>query len=167
MGYFNETISQEVKFGAYKQMELFREVVEECELSDLGFKVSKYTWCNNKEGMEFTKDRLDSVLGNSDWHSLYDLVDIYILPIQSFDHYPLLISCHNQEKDFMHRRKFFRYEASWARREKCKDVIKKAWGCSLLFSSKVETTKRGLDRCGDKLMCWRKLIHDNQRKLIT
>ncbi|KAG6672142.1 hypothetical protein I3842_16G043300 [Carya illinoinensis] len=136
MGDFNKIISLEEKFGKafrpYKQMKVFREVLEECELSDLGYKGYKYTWCNNMEGIEFTKDRLGKVLGNSDWHSLYDLIDIYILPVQSLDHYHLLISCPNQERDFMCTRKIFRYEASWARREECKDVMKKAWGWAVM-----------------------------------
>ncbi|XP_035549716.1 uncharacterized protein LOC109020477 [Juglans regia] len=50
---FNEIISQDEKAGAtlkpYRQMEIFREALEDCGLSDLGFEDSKYTWCNGRE----------------------------------------------------------------------------------------------------------------------
>ncbi|KAF5459775.1 hypothetical protein F2P56_019693 [Juglans regia] len=63
---FNEIISQDEKAGAtlkpYRQMEIFREALEDCGLSDLGFEDSKYTWCNGREGREFTKERLDRVV---------------------------------------------------------------------------------------------------------
>jgi hypothetical protein len=37
----------------------FRNVLETCQLSDLGFIGSKFTWCNNKEDEYFMKKRLN------------------------------------------------------------------------------------------------------------
>lgn len=48
------------KFGAAsrsdRQMASFQDSLEDCQLSDLGFTGSKYTWCNNRTDHNFTKD---------------------------------------------------------------------------------------------------------------
>lgn len=60
---FNEILIQNEKYGParrpYGQMEDFRATLEECRLSDLRYKGDKYTWYNNREGSDFTKERLD------------------------------------------------------------------------------------------------------------
>lgn len=65
---FNEILTNDEKFGdanrPFSQMERFKEALYDCELTDLGYKGSKYTWSNKREGGEFTKERLDRVLGN-------------------------------------------------------------------------------------------------------
>lgn len=93
MGDFNEILSNEEKFGAasksFSQMERFREALEDCELSNLGYKGSKYTWSNKREGSGFTKEMIDRALGNSVWPLLYENTDInvclcYVLIIHLF-----------------------------------------------------------------------------------
>lgn len=68
LGDFNELLYQHEKQGlakrSYQQMERFREAVDACGLSDLGFQGSKFTWCNNRAGHQFTKERLDCAFGN-------------------------------------------------------------------------------------------------------
>lgn len=48
---FNENTEQSKKFGATirleRQMEAFINVLEDCQLSDLGFMGAIFTWCNN------------------------------------------------------------------------------------------------------------------------
>lgn len=60
LGDFNEIIAQSEKFGASlrreSQMEAFRVVLKECQLSDLGFKGSKFTWLNCRQDGIFTKE---------------------------------------------------------------------------------------------------------------
>lgn len=62
-GDFNEVLHQHEKQGAalrpYHQMEKFKEIVESCGLIDLGYEGTKFTWNNEKEGAQFTKERLD------------------------------------------------------------------------------------------------------------
>jgi hypothetical protein len=45
--------------------------LEDCQLCDLGFKGVKYTWSNGRFGGEFTKERLDRVVANSEWRNLW------------------------------------------------------------------------------------------------
>ncbi|XP_042988728.1 uncharacterized protein LOC122316263 [Carya illinoinensis] len=76
MGDFNELLSNEEKYGApdrpFLQMERFREALDECELSDLGFLGSRFTWSNKREGRAFIKERLDRAFGNSSWSNIYE-----------------------------------------------------------------------------------------------
>jgi hypothetical protein len=50
------------KFGAVtksrRQMRDFRNTLEACNLQDLGYVGSKFTWCNMRDEDSFTKERL-------------------------------------------------------------------------------------------------------------
>lgn len=77
MGDFNEIVKGSEKFGVARrprwQMENFRRTPEFCQLHDMGFSGPKFTWCNQREGLGFVKERLDRVLANSSWCELYPL----------------------------------------------------------------------------------------------
>jgi hypothetical protein len=45
-------------------MEAFQNTLEECRLSDLGYRSPKFTWSNCREGDDFTKERFDRVVAN-------------------------------------------------------------------------------------------------------
>ena len=70
VGDYNEIVDNSEKWGAAvrkeSQMEQFRGCLEECQLSDLGFIGSKYTWTNAREDGDFTKVWLDRVLANKE-----------------------------------------------------------------------------------------------------
>ncbi|KAF5465338.1 hypothetical protein F2P56_015356 [Juglans regia] len=71
VGDFNEILSTNEKVGGplrpYGQMECFREALEDCDLSDMGYVGNKFTWSNNRGGTEFTKERLDRAFCNPQW----------------------------------------------------------------------------------------------------
>ncbi|XP_042944695.1 uncharacterized protein LOC122278581 [Carya illinoinensis] len=48
----------------YRQMEMFREALEWCSLNKLRTEGPKFTWSNNRTGMNHTKELLDCALGN-------------------------------------------------------------------------------------------------------
>lgn len=87
------------------------------------------------------------------------LSDIHVLPVQSFDHCPLFISCHDDERASSTKKRIFRYEASWSKKEDCSDIVKLAWRSSVNYTNKVDFVKRGLDRCKDHLVRWSKSTH--------
>lgn len=114
-GDFNEILLQSEKYGAvnrtYGQMEDFRLALEECGLSDLGYRGYKYTWSNNKEGESFTKERLDRVFGNSKWLSSYGQYSTSTIATNCSYHKPILISLY-ASNIYINRERLFRYEAS-------------------------------------------------------
>ena len=68
MGDFNEILNLSEQWGAIsktmRQMEDFQKVLEDCGLSDLGFKGPKFTWNNGYLDAFFTEERLDRVAAN-------------------------------------------------------------------------------------------------------
>jgi hypothetical protein len=84
VGDFNEIVNQSDKIGGAQrregQMVLFRNVLEDCGLSDLGFLGSKFTWSNGHHDDTFMKERLDRAVANQDANSLRSLSSKYTRP---------------------------------------------------------------------------------------
>ena len=72
LGDFNEILSSDEKvWGAAKPqqcMDKFREVLEGCDLADIGFTEDKFTWRNHsKEVDTYICERLDRAVANARW----------------------------------------------------------------------------------------------------
>ena len=69
MGDFNELVRLEEKQGRLgrsdRQMQLFRDVLDECSFVDLGFTGPSFTWTNNCVG-DMTWERLDRAVATPD-----------------------------------------------------------------------------------------------------
>jgi hypothetical protein len=145
MGDFNEILNQSEKWGANTrangQMEAFRQTLEDCSLCDLGFIGVKYTWNNGRYGGEFTKERLDRVVANSDWRNLWSDVEVLVLANRSSDHHPLLMQINKYEQMAKRRGKPFRVEASWAIKPDFKEVIHTGWNSGTHRRDKWENVK--------------------------
>lgn len=72
-------------------MKEFREALEKCALSDLGYQGPRFTWSNNTEGKAITKERLNRGLGNFERSNLYTETRVNTLATQTSDHCPLFI----------------------------------------------------------------------------
>ena len=68
-GDFNEITRQDEKLGdvtrSHTQMQLFREVIDECGFMDLGFEGLKYTWSRHFENGSSIWERLDRCLATN------------------------------------------------------------------------------------------------------
>lgn len=164
-GDFNEILHQHEKKGAalrpYNQMDNFREVVEFCSLSDLGYEGKKFTWNNGREGPQFTKGRLDRAFGNLACLSLYSECRVSSLAAQSSDHSPLLLDMRNgRERRWSEERirtKLFIYEASWELREECADIIQSSWNQNQGWNGTLlRGVQNSLERCKTSLLKWSK-----------
>ncbi|XP_035548719.1 uncharacterized protein LOC108982475 [Juglans regia] len=168
---FNEILCNEEKPGGanklFSQMERFREALEFCEFSDQGYQGSKFAWSNRRERGEFTKERLDRVLGNNYWPMIFGSTAVQVLPAQTSDHSPLFISCANDEEKERRNVKLFRYEACWSKRQDCKDIIEREWRTSMSGSYSMNDVKGALKRCKDQLRVWAKANGGSQRKQIS
>jgi hypothetical protein len=95
-GDFNEILEQNEKFGAAirraSQMEGFRQALEDCELCDLGFIGSRFTWSNCRTDVSYTQERLDRAVANREWCTLFPVASVTILAACSSDHNPILVS---------------------------------------------------------------------------
>ncbi|KAG6649980.1 hypothetical protein CIPAW_06G011600 [Carya illinoinensis] len=163
-GDFNEITCLSEKFGAairpYKQVRDFRQTLAQCELNDLGYQGDKYTWANNREGSNFTKERLDRVLGNSSWIDKFEDHSVEHLATYSSDHKPLLITL-KTKNNRPRKKRIFRYEAKWKTKEGCEAIIKRSWEDIRGSMDRLGSTLQGLRSCKTSLKKW----SHNQNKL--
>ncbi|XP_042944729.1 uncharacterized protein LOC122278616 [Carya illinoinensis] len=169
-GDFNEILHQHEKPGAamrpYCQMQKFRAVVDDCGLSDLGFRGNKFTWSNNRETNQFTKERLDRGLGNSQLSLMFSYIDIHTLPAQSSDHSPLFVSMSNDLNNCFQKRHLFRYECSWDKKEECIKIVEEEWRSKVARGSKLYSVLGGLTLCKKALTRWKKNCYKNNKELV-
>ncbi|XP_059431505.1 uncharacterized protein LOC132165008 [Corylus avellana] len=120
IGDFNEIVTSSEKWGggerAQRQMFGFRQVLENCGLSDLGFRGPKYTWSNCRDNHEFTKERLDRGVANLIWRDLFPEVEVMVENTVCSDHTPLMLCLKGIRRNGMGLRRF-RYEAAWRSEE--------------------------------------------------
>jgi hypothetical protein len=72
-------------------MEIFKNMLEDCRLCDLGFFRPKFTWTNKRYGKWFTQEQMDRKVANQEWCALYNTMEVSVLAARSSDHSPLLI----------------------------------------------------------------------------
>ncbi|XP_059436723.1 uncharacterized protein LOC132169761 [Corylus avellana] len=138
IGDFNEIISLDEKFGGSGRqrslMEAFQRALEDCELSDLGYRGPKYTWSNCREGTDVTKERLDRAVANREWCDNFHDAELVIGAAAWSDHSPLLLTLRNYGRQQNGRRKF-KYEVGWELDSKCRSIIQNSWKAQPIIST--------------------------------
>jgi hypothetical protein len=179
MGDFNEITRLEEMVGRIDrnatQMALFRETLLDCELSDLGFTGSALTWSNNREQNALVRARLDRVVANSGWRSLFPLVVVSHLAVACSDHMGLLVDTNENagvQRVVRRRRKLFRFEKNWVREAGCEDVIAGAWDIHPAGTAMFQVVEK-IKNCHISLIQWSqghvritpRLIEDKTKQL--
>lgn len=77
------------------QMNVFKNTLENCGLSDMGFTVSRFTWSNKKTDAMFTKERLDRVVATIGFASKFSQLIVEVLAARTSDHTHLYVSLHD------------------------------------------------------------------------
>ncbi|KAA3453752.1 reverse transcriptase [Gossypium australe] len=89
-GDFNEILYSFEKSGGVpreqKRMEAFRDILEECKLSDIGYLGVWYTWERGNLPETNIKERLDRGVANEEWLLLFPMGNIQHLTFSSSDH---------------------------------------------------------------------------------
>uniref|UniRef100_A0A2N9IJ19 Endonuclease/exonuclease/phosphatase domain-containing protein n=1 Tax=Fagus sylvatica TaxID=28930 RepID=A0A2N9IJ19_FAGSY len=82
LGDFNELVRIDEKQGKHsrsdRQMQLFRDVLDDCGFVDLGFTGPLFTWTNNRAG-DMTWERLDRVVATLDWLTQFPTARVHHL----------------------------------------------------------------------------------------
>ncbi|KAM7513296.1 hypothetical protein LguiB_012171 [Lonicera macranthoides] len=94
LGNFNEVLSLDELVGLNPhpnwQLRNFRNLVDECGFTDLGWTGHKYKWGNNHSNMEsYGEARLDRALATKEWLDLYPLAVVVHVVQQGSDHCPI------------------------------------------------------------------------------
>jgi exonuclease III len=158
VGDFNEITEQSEKTGVVlrreSQMSQFRDVLEDCHFSDLGFTGSKYTWTNCRQDGSFIKERLDRAVANLGWIQLYKKVEVHILAARTSDHKPLFISFTNQEEKGRQVQRGAKFEAKWLADAESRVIITDAWRDCLGGESPIRMVQQKLETCKSALRRW-------------
>ncbi|KAK4254647.1 hypothetical protein QN277_010000 [Acacia crassicarpa] len=168
MGDFNDLLSQAEKEGgnprSLRKIINFQSLLSDCNLPDLEFKGSKYTWCN-KRPSGIVRERLDRALGNGSFRDTFEKALVFHIEPVGSDHHALVIDCcYVEEKGI----KPFKFEANWVQHENFIEIMKIGWnGVNESYSDKVLELVRRLNVCREKLVVWSNKEFPNFRKLIS
>ncbi|CAM8981011.1 unnamed protein product [Rhodiola kirilowii] len=153
-GDFNEVLfGWEVKGRIVRgewQMKKFRQVLQDCDLSDIGFRGSQFTFSNKRKGLLETKARLDRVLANGTWRTTFPNAEVVHGVSGCSDHSPLIINW-KPRKCRMSRLKLFRFEPMWLRHNGYAEMVKDVWEDRVVNSEKLMD---GLAACAEGMKSW-------------
>jgi hypothetical protein len=130
IGDFNEAMWQyehfsETKRGE-KQMADFREMLDFCELRDVGFSGVPWTYDNNKAGSRNVKVRLDRGVASQEWlNHFFDAAVTHLMSPCS-DHCPLLLRVQKEEVLPRGGKQSY-YEIMWEREASLGEEIHQVW----------------------------------------
>ncbi|CAM8923655.1 unnamed protein product [Rhodiola kirilowii] len=131
------------------QMRSFREAILDCDLADLGYRGSPFTFSNRRMGHLETKARLDRVLANSEWRSLFPKAQVTHVSTSTSDHYLLLIDIYINARS--KGDKLFKFEPMCLRHSGFGEIVNEAWD----FPDQEEASLGYmLKKCGEHLSDW-------------
>ncbi|KAL5856859.1 hypothetical protein ACOSQ3_004317 [Xanthoceras sorbifolium] len=92
---FNEILRGDEKEGGLARvgstMNGFREAVDSCNLLDIDFSGSKFTWCNRQFGVDVIWERLDRCFCNIGWRTPFPGAVVLHRDFSGLDHRALVI----------------------------------------------------------------------------
>lgn len=113
MGDFNDMYSLDEKDGVRpvedRRLQLFRQFLVDSALMDMELKGCKYTWVSNPRDGRVTKEKLDRVLVNAEWRSLFPHASAVALPMINSDHSPVVLTPASSDTSG----KRFKFEVFW------------------------------------------------------
>ncbi|XP_060202705.1 uncharacterized protein LOC132631119 [Lycium barbarum] len=152
-GEFNVITDEIEKYGGlempFVEVEDFNQCINLCQLTDLGFKGSIYTWWNGRSDEHYIFKRLDRCLANQELHELYPNIEVEHLIKQGSDHSPMLLTC---KVDSRVIKKSLRFLNFWIEHPAFKDVVKDNWTCYhgsdpfFIFHSKLKKLSKVLSK---------------------
>ncbi|GMI97314.1 hypothetical protein HRI_003400700 [Hibiscus trionum] len=109
-------------------MAMFRDTLEDCHLSDLGFRGTWYTWERGRLASTNVRERLDRVVANPSWWQMFPGYLVSHLQHSISDHCPLLLDTAGAAfRSNNMRPREFRFEANWILEDGVEQVISQCW----------------------------------------
>jgi hypothetical protein len=129
---------------------------------NLGFVGNPFTWCNNRQGLDSIKERLDRGVGSPNWvHHHLEFSLLHLIALNS-DHNPITLNTNNTSC-FLPRP--FRFKEFWTKDTSCGQIIEVAWKKivhgfpDVCLPKKLKNTKLALQK-------WNSLHFGNIHKQI-
>ncbi|CAN6679920.1 unnamed protein product [Malus baccata var. baccata] len=152
-GDFNEYIWAYEKAGGaailYNRPRYLEDFMNSSNLFDLGFNGPTFTWRGFRYG-EWVEERLDRVLVNELWQDLSPKSTVTHGIALASDHCPIIVQ---SDLDGPKGRRLFRFEAFWAKEEKCLNVVRSCWA-HRRHGDALLNWGRKLNTCRSRLCRW-------------
>ncbi|XP_024041771.1 uncharacterized protein LOC112098974 [Citrus clementina] len=160
---FNDLRSNSEKRGRRAQpnwkLNGFREAVADAGLVDLGMEGYQFTWERGRGTSKWVEERLDRVLANRAWCSLFPTAKVWSLEASCFDHLPIFLD--PKPSTPIPRHNLFRFENLWMRESEYEDIIGRSWS-----STAGLPIQQKLNVCGVDLLNWGgKLVRDFRNRI--
>ncbi|XP_071680193.1 uncharacterized protein [Lolium perenne] len=157
-----------IRDRADSQMALFRECLDDCGLTDLGFIGPKFTWNNRQSEDDHVKVRLDRAVANAGFMEIYDDCVVENIVTTTSDHLAISITLSklNEIKYKAPVQTGFRFEAAWLRAPDYKEVFEKAWTVNASDSPSLHSTWSTLQQVAGSLKSWSRESFSAVRKKI-
>ncbi|XP_060210576.1 uncharacterized protein LOC132637514 [Lycium barbarum] len=127
-GDFNDILNEEVKIGGLlvlpQEYEDFAFCLNSCELHEMPFKGSPFTWWNGSAANDCIFKRLDRIVHNDTFQNWFGHLEVEHLSRTGSDHASLLVSCGDQVEKFI---KPFRFLKFWVEHDTFLDFVKQQW----------------------------------------
>ncbi|XP_070038372.1 uncharacterized protein [Nicotiana tomentosiformis] len=157
-GDFNVVLHEEEKIGGLlvylPEIEDFAFCINSSGLFDTGYKGSPFTLWNERSDVECIFKRLDRILANQPFQTLFPNIEVEHLIRTGSDHAPLLMSC---TEEAMKSTKTFKFLNFWTTHHSFTEVVRQNWIANfvgdpfLMFKQKLKRVKTALSH-------WSKLI---------
>ncbi|CAM8951229.1 unnamed protein product [Rhodiola kirilowii] len=129
IGDFNEVAhSWEVqgrRDRSLRQMREFNKCLEDCGLTDLGYRGEPFTYSNRRKGDKEVKGRLDRAVANGGWRETFPKAAVHHGVSYTSDHSPIVV--HLEEIQRNNNGSFRRFEPMWLRHGNFKRVLEAFW----------------------------------------
>jgi exonuclease III/ribonuclease HI len=170
IGDFNEILTQDEKTGAILrregQMDQFRNALGYCQLTDLGFIGSQYTWTNCRHDGNFVKERLDRAVANIEWRGIYREANVFILAARASDHKPVMLQFSQEKEEMLEFYKSFKFEAKWQLDEEFGGLVEETWNRGVDGTSGLQMVQHKLAACQRSFTRWSCRKYGNAEKTI-
>ncbi|CAM8982799.1 unnamed protein product [Rhodiola kirilowii] len=107
------------------QMRRFRECLDDCGLTDLGYVGETFTFTNKRKDDKEVKARLDRAVANKAWRDLFNKAIVKHGFANSSDHIPVVLMLKGGSNTG--HRSFQRFESMWVRHADFKNVVRRSW----------------------------------------
>ncbi|XP_050241371.1 uncharacterized protein LOC126690300 [Quercus robur] len=128
-GDFNEPLNSADKLGgrevSISRSLLLKECLDKCNMVDLGFSGSRFTWTNKRDAHVLIQERIDRFFVNIDWCTMYPEARVTHLTRCHSDHSPILLE--TNPTSWARQNRLFRFQSFWLSDSSFPQVVQKAW----------------------------------------